>query len=81
MDELVYIIAVFGPFMTLPQVLTIWIEKNTAGVSLTTWIAYIFIAVFWLMYGIMHKEKPIIISNICWILVELLIVVGIVIYG
>ncbi len=81
MDELVYIVAIFGPFMTLPQVLTIWVEKNVAGVALTTWIAYIAIAVFWLIYGIMHKERPIIISNIVWIIVELAIVVGVVVYG
>lgn len=81
LDKAVYISAFFGPIMLVPQLLKIWQEKNAAGVSLLTWISYLAGAVFWLFYGLVHKEKPIIVANISFGILTLLIVVGILIYG
>lgn len=80
-DKAIYAVAIFGPLMTLPQVIKIWVEKNAAGVSAITWTAYLLVAVFWLIYGIMHKEKPIIVMNSLWIFLEIFVVAGILIYG
>jgi hypothetical protein len=40
--------SVFTMLMTIPQVLTIWIGQQTAGVSLFTWSAYLVSAFLWL---------------------------------
>ena len=37
--------SLFTMFMTIPQVLTIWIGHQAAGVSLLSWSAYFFSAV------------------------------------
>lgn len=77
MDWFIYAVALLSPIMTLPQVTQIWIEKNVAGVSLLTWSSYTVFAVFWLTYGLIHREKPIILSNILGGSLNLIIVAGI----
>ena len=79
MDKLIYFVGASAPIMTLPQLFNIWIDKNTSGVSLITWSSYEVISVFWLIYGIMHREKPIIITHIMLIFVKALIIIGILI--
>lgn len=80
-DKAVYVVAVMGPILTLPQLSKIWIEKNAAGLSLISWSSYLCFAFIWLTYGIVHRVKPIIFANAIWILLEIFIVTGIVLYG
>lgn len=81
MDKAIFVIGVIGPVMTIPQVNEIWINHNAAGVSILTWTTYIFTSIFWLAYGILHKEKPIIIAYILWIILNSLVVAGALMYG
>jgi uncharacterized protein with PQ loop repeat len=80
-DKLVYIVIATGLIMTIPQVFKIWVDKNASGVSIVSWSAYLVISFFWLAYGFVHKEKPIIISNILWILMYFFIILGVWLYG
>lgn len=59
----------------------IWINKQTEGVSSTSWILYLFAAVIWLLYGLQLKDKPLIISSILWLVMESAVVAGTVLYG
>jgi len=81
MDKLIYLIAILTPLMTLPQVYKIWIERNPVGVSALTWSSYLLAACFWLSYGILHKEKPIILVNVLMIILEIIIIIGVLTYG
>lgn len=80
-DTAIYFIGIAGPLMTIPQVIKIFVSKTAAGVSLLSWISYTIIALFWLWYGILHKDKPIIITNLGWFIVDLIIIIGTLIYG
>ena len=80
-DRLVYFAAIATPFMTLPQLLKIWVEKSAVSISIVTWVAYLINAIIWLIYGIMHKEKPIIVTNVLWILMDISIIIGTLVYG
>ena len=80
MDKAIYAVGIFGPVMTLPQIKKIWLDHNASGVSAVSWVAYTITSSFWLTYGIMHKEKPIAITSGIWIILDILIVIGIVIY-
>lgn len=73
------IIAIVGPAVTLPQLIEIWTRGSDAGVSLITWGGYLALSVFWLSYGIMKKEKPIIIANSLYLVINSIIVVGLVV--
>jgi|GEM_PF-465283 len=79
-DRMVYFVAVFGPMMTLPQVYNIWVLQQVEGVSLITWGGYCSISSFWLLYGSLHGEKPIIVTQICWLTIYTLVIVGIIIH-
>ena len=80
-DKLIYIFVFGVPILTIPQITKIWFGQNASGVSLIAWTTYMVSSVVWLFYGIAHKEKPIIISGAIWIVLDLFIVVGIVLYG
>jgi MtN3 and saliva related transmembrane protein len=76
-DRLVNVIAVVGPLTSVPQIAEIWfIDKSAVGVSLVTWSLFLLMACIWLLYGIVHKARPIIISNSLWILAQAIIVLG-----
>jgi uncharacterized protein with PQ loop repeat len=81
MDKVIYMVAISGPLMTLPQIFKIWIEQNSSGVSIISWGAYLIGAFFWIGYGFMHGEKPIIVANLLWIVFTSLIIAGVLIYG
>ncbi len=80
-DRGIYFIGIFGPLMTLPQLVKVFAQQNAGGLSLLTWVAYLFCASFWLAYGFMHREKPIIFTYTLWILLDIAIIVGIFMYG
>lgn len=80
-DEIVYIIAFLGPFMTIPQVIKIWINHNAGGVSLISWISFTIFSFFWLFYGVIHNEKPIIIANFLTLILNSIIVISILMFS
>lgn len=81
MDHLIYLIGIIGPIMTLPQVAEVWVNKNASGISAITWSSYVVINVFWIIYGTMHKEKPIILASIAWLVMNSLVAIGAILYG
>ena len=52
-------LSIFTMLMTIPQVLTIWVGRRAAGVSLLSWSAYLLSAVVWLWYGLLKRDKNI----------------------
>ncbi len=74
-DKLVYFAVILGPLMTLPQLYTIWVQNST-DVSVISWASYLGIAVIWLLYGLKHRETPIILVQLLWIVLDALIVIG-----
>jgi uncharacterized protein with PQ loop repeat len=80
LDKVMIYVGIISPIMTIPQVLDVWINKDAGRVSALSWGVYLFIAFFWLAYGIIHKSKPLIITEIAWIIVEFVLVIGIIIY-
>lgn len=80
LDRSIYVIGIAGPALTIPQLFKIWSAKSAAGVSLITWASYSILAFFWLIYGLLHREKPIILTYFSWLVVDLLVVLGVIIY-
>ena len=80
-DKMIYVVALVGPLFNLPQLLKVWLSQNATGVSAISWGAFMFVAAFWLMYGILHRSKPIIIANIFYLFFQAAIFLGAVLYG
>ncbi|MGQ0655439.1 MAG: hypothetical protein ACT4P4_24790, partial [Betaproteobacteria bacterium] len=73
--------SVFTMLMTVPQVLTIWVGQQAAGVSVLSWSAYLVSAVLWLWFGIQKRDKNIYLPCIGWIALDGAVILGAVIYG
>jgi uncharacterized protein with PQ loop repeat len=73
--------SIFTMLMTIPQVLTIWVGKHAAGVSVLSWGAYLISAVLWFWFGLKKKDKNIYIACVGWIALDLAVIVGVIIYG
>jgi len=74
-------VSVFTMVMTMPQVLTIWIGHQAAGVSVLSWGAYLLSAVLWLWHGLRSGDANIYLPCVGWILLNGAVVVGALVYG
>jgi uncharacterized protein with PQ loop repeat len=67
--------------MTIPQVLTIWVGHEAAGVSIVSWSAYLLSALLWFWYGVQKRDSNIYLACIGWIVLDIAVVVGAVVYA
>lgn len=81
LDYLMYIIGFVGPAITIPQIYKIWFLQSAVEFSLISWISYLLGAILFVVYGIIHKAKPIIVIYIAWFIIYLVMVISIIIYG
>ncbi len=81
LDRLIFVVGALGPIMTLPQLYGIWVTRQAEGVSLISWSSYFVFSMIWILYGVVHKEKPIIYTYTLWFVIEGLIIIGILLYG
>ena len=73
--------SVFTLLMTIPQVLTIWIGRQAAGVSILSWSAYLLSALLWLWFGLQKRDRNIYLPCVGWILLDGAVIAGAVLYG
>ena len=81
LERILRAFSVFSMLMTVPQVLSIWVRRDAHNVSLLSWAAYLLSASLWFVYGIRKHDKTIYLACIGWILLDLAIVIGVIIYG
>ena len=67
--------------MTVPQVWTIWVQHQAAGVSALSWGAYLASALLWLWHGIVRRDPNIYLPCIGWIGLDAAVLVGAVVYA
>lgn len=80
-DRVVMVTGLIGPVASIPQAVQIFSTQDAQGVSLITWALFIVANGALLVYGLVHKLPPIIVSNICWEIIQVIIVIGIVMYS
>jgi uncharacterized protein with PQ loop repeat len=80
LEKILRVLSVFTMLMTVPQVLTIWVGRDAGGVSLVSWISYLFSACLWFVYGVRQHDKTIYLACIGWILLDLAVVAGIIVH-
>jgi uncharacterized protein with PQ loop repeat len=81
LDKMLIMIAIIAPLMGIPQLWNVFINHDVAGLSFTTWSVWAFFNLFWLVYGFVHKVRPIIITYILWFLVNTSVAIGILLYS
>jgi uncharacterized protein with PQ loop repeat len=71
----------FTMLMTVPQVYTIWVGHEAAGVSVLSWSAYFLSAILWFWYGLQKKDRNIYLPCVGWVGMDAAVIVGALIYG
>lgn len=64
-----YIAAFLGTVCWLPQAWKAWSSRDTSGLSLPSNLMFLLTVSLWFCYGLMVGDKPIIIANICAIII------------
>lgn len=77
-DRLALLVGIVGPLNAIPQLILVW-SGNTTGVSLYTWIGFLITALILLAYAVLYRLKPLIISNLLWVVAEGSIIAGLLI--
>ena len=80
-DRFVYVVGIVGPIMSIPQVMKIWVGQDAAAISLGSYTTYFALNFFWIWYGYLHNEKPIIFMYIGWAVINFSIILGALLYG
>jgi uncharacterized protein with PQ loop repeat len=73
--------SVFTIVMTVPQIWTIWIGHEAAGVSILSWSAYLLSALLWFWHGLRKHDRNIYLPCIGWIGADSAVIVGAFVYG
>jgi len=82
-EAFMLIMGIVGPFATAPQLVKLFYthSHHAPGLSLSSWSAYLFLSVLWFLYGLIHKNAPIWVSNLIGTVMYLLMVIGILIHA
>ena len=80
LERVLRVLSVFTMLMTVPQVLTIWIGHNAGGVSLFSWSSYLLSALLWFVYGVQKGDKTIYLACVGWVVLDIAIVAGAIVY-
>jgi uncharacterized protein with PQ loop repeat len=75
-----YGVAFISPFALLPQVLQLYESGETSGLSIITWSLFFMVNTLWGIYGVVHRDWPLIISGISVAALDVSIVIGILMY-
>ena len=81
LDRVMMVVAIAGPLATLPQVYQVYATKDAIGLSPITWGLWTLLSMLWCFYGYVHKEWPIMVSNVIYIILQGAIVTAIVLYS
>ena len=80
LEKTLRLLSVVTLMLTIPQVLTVWVGREVAGVSLVSWSAYLVSACLWFVYGVQKGDKTIYLACIGWIVMDAAIVGGVILY-
>ncbi len=81
LDKSLVFIAIIGPLTTFPQIWKIFSLKSAAGISILSWGSWAILDLPWILYGFIHKDKPIIVAYILWFITNLVVVIGAILYS
>lgn len=73
--------SVFTMLMTVPQVWTLWVGHQAAGVSVVSWSAYLLSALLWFWYGLQKRDRNIYLPCVGWVGLDAAVIVGAMVYA
>jgi uncharacterized protein with PQ loop repeat len=81
LDYVVYFFMVATPLFELPQSIAIYSTHNASGVAIWTWLFFCIADVVWICYALRRKMPALVGMYSAYLLIELSIVVGVLLYS
>lgn len=81
LDQVVIVVGIAGPLSALPQLLKIYLLHTATGVSALSWGLAALFDIPWIVYGAVHRERPIIVTYSLWLAINIAVLIGALIYG
>lgn len=79
LDHIAAVGAFVYPLTGLPQLVLIF-RGETSGVSVISWFGFLLFSLLFFIYGVAHRIKPMIITNMLWIAIDAMIVTGVIVH-
>lgn len=76
-DRFIFVASFVAPLNGVPQVIDVF-YGNANGVSLFSWLGFLTFSITFFIYGLIHKIKPMIITNLLYALIDGLVVFGLI---
>jgi uncharacterized protein with PQ loop repeat len=80
LDRIAIVAGIIGPLMTLPQIYQIYNFHSASGVSALSWIAFGLLDIPFILYGIAHRDRLILMTYILWCTANFTVGIGAIIY-
>lgn len=80
-DRLIYFAAIVEPLFSIPQAYTIFSTRSAQSVSIPAWLGFEFMTLIWIWYGIVHRDRMILIYQGLFFIIDGSVVVGALLYG
>lgn len=80
LDKFVYTAGIISLLMMIPQLKLIYMAKNASGLEPMTWIVFALMDIPWIVYGLVHREPPLVFIYTMWLVANLLVFIGAVLY-
>jgi MtN3 and saliva related transmembrane protein len=80
LDRIAIAAGIIGPVMTLPQIYDIYSTHSAAGVSALSWLAFGLLDIPFILYGVVHRDRLILVTYILWCIANFAVAIGAIIY-
>lgn len=80
LDKAIFAVGVVGPLMSIPQILLIYSTHDASGIAPFTWLSWAGLNIPWIVYGLVHRELPIVMTYCLWFVCNTLIFIGALVY-
>lgn len=81
LDRIVLLVGIAAPLMALTQLYKILMLQDAASVSSLFWGACALFNIPWVLYGIVHRERPIVVAYAIWFVVNTTTCLAAIYYG
>jgi MtN3 and saliva related transmembrane protein len=79
-DRAAVVVGIVAPLSTVPQIAQIYSSRSAEDLSLGTWGLFVAFSLFWLLYGVVNRALPLMLTNALWLLCYSAVIVGAVVY-
>ncbi len=80
LDYILYVFMIATPLFELPQAWDIYSTRSAEDVSLSTWAFFSVSNLAWIAYALRHKLWQLVVPYVLYLIIEVIIVVGILVY-